>query len=71
MRANIPLTDDENAAVDDGQTALDQLLQRLADISTPAGPMPRQIGIPVTATLLPIIAVGKRSARNGASDAAS
>ena len=57
MLANIPLTDDERAAVDDGQAALDQLLERLTDVPTPAGPTPRQIGIPATATLLPIIDV--------------
>ncbi len=32
MLAAIPLTDDERAAVDDGQAALDSLLGRLADI---------------------------------------
>ena len=40
MLASIPLTDDERAAVDDGQAALDSLLGRLADIPTPAGPHP-------------------------------
>ena len=54
MLTSIALTDDERAAVDDGQTALDQLLARLADIPTPAGPIPRQLGIPATPTLLPI-----------------
>jgi hypothetical protein len=57
MLAAIPLTDDERAAVDDGQAALDQLLIRLTDVPTPAGPTPRQIGVPATATLLPIIEV--------------
>ena len=57
MLAAIPLTDDERAAVDDGQTALDQLLQRLADVPTPAGPTPRQLGVPAHARLLPIIDV--------------
>lgn len=57
MLASIPLTDDERAAVDDGQTALDQLLERLTDVPTPAGPTPRQIGVPPTATLLPVIEV--------------
>ncbi|MGW3028483.1 tyrosine-type recombinase/integrase [Streptomyces sp. NPDC001221] len=57
MLANIPLTDDERAAVDDGQAALDQLLERLTDVPTPAGPTPRQIGVPATATLLPIVDV--------------
>lgn len=57
MLASIPLTDDERAAVDDGHTALDQLLERLTDVPTPAGPTPRQIGVPSTATFLPIIDV--------------
>ncbi|MGA2830017.1 MAG: hypothetical protein ABSF03_28365 [Streptosporangiaceae bacterium] len=30
--------------VDDGQAALDKLLSQLADIPTPAGPTPRQLG---------------------------
>jgi hypothetical protein len=57
MLAAVPLTDDERAAVDDGHTALDQLLQRLADVPTPAGPTPRQIRAPATATVLPIVDV--------------
>jgi hypothetical protein len=57
MAASIPLTDDERAAVDDGHTALDRLLERLADVPTPAGPTPRQIGAPATATVLPIVQV--------------
>ena len=55
MAASIPLTEDERAAVDDGQAALDQLLNRLVDVPTPAGPTPREIGAPLGATLLPII----------------
>jgi hypothetical protein len=43
MLVAIPLTDDERAAVDDGQDALDKLLDRLADSPTPAGPTPRQL----------------------------
>ena len=35
MLVNIPLTDDEQAAVEDGEAALDQLLLRLADRSVP------------------------------------
>jgi integrase len=57
MLASIPLTDDERAAVDDGKVALDHLLERLIDTPTPAGTTPRQIGIPATATLLPIVHV--------------
>jgi hypothetical protein len=56
MLANISLTDEERAAVDDGQAALDQLLERLVDVPTPAGDTPREIGVPATATLLPIVA---------------
>jgi hypothetical protein len=44
MLVAIPLTDDERAAVDDGQAAMDKLLKRLADVATPAGPTPRQLG---------------------------
>jgi hypothetical protein len=55
MLASIPLTDDERAAIDDGQAALDSLLGRLADIPTPSGATPRQIGVPPGATQLPIV----------------
>ena len=65
MLANIPLTDDERAAVDDGQAALGQLLERLTDVPTPAGPTPRQIGTPATATLLPIVDVTTRPRQCG------
>jgi hypothetical protein len=57
MLAAIPLTDDERAAVDDGHAALDKLLSRLADVPTPAGPAPRQIGAPPAATMLPVAGV--------------
>jgi len=60
MLAAIPLTDDERAAVDDGQAALDKLLGQLADVPTPAGPTPRQIAVPAVATLLPIIDLRQR-----------
>ncbi|MFC7267035.1 tyrosine-type recombinase/integrase [Streptomyces lutosisoli] len=49
MLATIPLTDEEQAAVDDGQAALDRLLKSLADVPTPSGAPPRQ--------LLPVIEV--------------
>jgi integrase len=55
MLADIPLTDDERAAVEDGKTAVTALLDRLRDIPTPAGPTPREIGSPPTVTMLPII----------------
>jgi len=57
MLTAIPLTDDERAAVDDGQAALEKLLERLADMPTPAGPTPRELGDPPAAALLPIIEV--------------
>ncbi|TWP46095.1 tyrosine-type recombinase/integrase [Lentzea tibetensis] len=59
MLANIPLTDEEQLAVDDGQAALDQLLERLVDVPTPSGATPREIGVPATATLLPIVSVNQ------------
>ncbi|MEU7428745.1 hypothetical protein [Streptomyces sp. NPDC040750] len=63
MRAAIPLTEDERAAVEDGQAALDRLLDRLADIPTPAGPTPRQLDVPTNTTLLPIVNVRQGKAR--------
>ncbi|MFF7251180.1 hypothetical protein ACFZBU_45865 [Embleya sp. NPDC008237] len=47
----------EQAAVEDGQAALDRLLDRLADTPTPAGPTPRELDVPVTARLLPLVDV--------------
>ena len=43
MLATIPLTEEERAAVEDGEVALNQLLERLVDVPTPAGPTPRQL----------------------------
>jgi len=57
MTTAIPLTDDERAAVDDGQAAVDRLLAKLADTPTPAGPTPRQLAAPGTSKVLPVIAV--------------
>jgi hypothetical protein len=37
----IPLTEEERAAVEDGQIAVDRLLERLAAVPTPSGPTPR------------------------------
>jgi len=63
MAAEIPLTEEERAAVDDGQTALDRLLTGLADVPTPAGPTPRQLATPPGTTLLPIIELQPRRGR--------
>jgi hypothetical protein len=43
MLTAIPLTEGERAAVEDGAAAVKQLLDRLADMPTPAGPTPRKI----------------------------
>jgi hypothetical protein len=40
----IPLGEAERAAVEDGVTAYKNLLSKLTDVPTPAGPTPRQIG---------------------------
>lgn len=44
MLQEIPLTEDERAAVEDGVQAFDRLEAKLADVPTPAGPTPRQLG---------------------------
>ncbi|KQV16619.1 hypothetical protein [Kitasatospora sp. Root107] len=43
MLVSIPLTEYERAAVDDGQSALDRLLERLAEVATSAGPTPTEL----------------------------
>jgi hypothetical protein len=57
MLVGVPLTDDERAAADNDQAAVDRLIQRLADIATPAGPTPKQLragpGRPLPLTVLP------------------
>jgi hypothetical protein len=40
----IPLGEAEQAAVEDGLTAYESLLSKLADVPTPSGPTPRQLG---------------------------
>jgi hypothetical protein len=44
LRQEIPLNDSELAAVDDGVAAMEKLLKQLADVPTPAGPTPRELG---------------------------
>ena len=44
LKQEIPLTAEEAAAVDDGLQALERLCAQLADVPTPAGPTPRQLG---------------------------
>lgn len=43
MRQEIPLSDEEKAAVEDGLTALEKLCEKLLDVPTPAGPTPREL----------------------------
>lgn len=43
MLLEIPLADDEWAAVEEGEAAVDRLLERLIAVPTPAGPTPRQL----------------------------
>jgi hypothetical protein len=42
------LTDDEQAAVEDGAAAVDRLLNRLRDTPTPAGPTPQDLAAPAS-----------------------
>ncbi|HEU5428206.1 MAG TPA: hypothetical protein VFU74_15100, partial [Actinocrinis sp.] len=58
--ARLGSVDGERAAVDDGRAALDQLLRRLTDVPTPAGPTPRQLDIRAEVTLLPVIVVTQK-----------
>lgn len=44
MLQEIPLTDDEYAAVEDGVEAVEKLMHKLADTRTPSGQTPRQLG---------------------------
>ena len=43
LRQEIPLTDEELAAVNEGIRAYEHLLKKLADVATPAGPTPREL----------------------------
>jgi hypothetical protein len=62
MRLEIPLTDDERAAVEDGTTAVERLLERLADTPTPAGPTPRELHVP-SAAFIPRNTIAKSARR--------
>ena len=43
LRQEIPVSEEELAAINDGVDAVDRLLKLLADVATPAGPTPRQL----------------------------
>lgn len=61
MMAQIPLTDEERAAVEDGTAAVERLLERLTDVPTPAGPTPRQLAQP--ASFIPLATLGPSADR--------
>ena len=62
MKQELPLTDEEVAAVDDGLAALEALQQKLTDVPTPAGPTPRQLESANQATrFIPLQTVRVRS----------
>jgi hypothetical protein len=44
MLEQIDLTDDEREALEGDRDAVSALVQRLADIPTPAGPTPKELG---------------------------
>jgi hypothetical protein len=43
LQQDIPLTEVETNAVEDGVNAFEKLLAQLTDVPTPAGPTPRQL----------------------------
>ena len=55
MLVGIPLSDEERAAVEQGQAAFDKLLVQLADVPTPAGSAPRQFPPPPQLKRLPVL----------------
>jgi hypothetical protein len=62
MLAEIQLTDDERAAVTDGANAVDNLLERLVDMPTPAGPTPREMQ---QSNFIPINSLATRTSIGG------
>ena len=55
MKQEIPLQEEERAAVEDGLAAVEKLYERLTDVPTPAGPTPRELrsGTPRELPVLP------------------
>ena len=62
MLQEIPLSEEERAAVEDGVEAMEKLCQQLADIPTPAGPPPNQLltGSERTKTIIPLEKVPRK-----------
>jgi len=54
LKQEIPLTEAECAAIEDGLEAVERLCAKLADIPTPAGPTPHELGAAASRSL-PII----------------
>ncbi len=67
MKQDIPLSEEEQAAVDDGLVALEKLCEKLTDVPTPAGPTPRELNArgPRMLPMLPRVAEIERGSRNG------
>ncbi len=63
MKQEIPLTDEEVAAVDDGILLMEKLCQKLDDVPTPAGPTPRDLRSKRIREL-PILAIHQTSEGN-------
>jgi hypothetical protein len=57
LKQEIPLTDEEVEAVDDGLEALERLCMQLTDVPTPAGPTPRVLAS--GASFVPLASVGR------------
>jgi hypothetical protein len=62
MLQEIPLSEEERAAVEDGIAAMEHLCQQLADVPTPAGPTPNQLvmGKGELKTVIPIEKVRRK-----------
>ena len=56
MLVEIPLIDDERAAVDNDAGAVERLLHRLADVPTPTGPTPRMLSSSPVSVARPVVA---------------
>lgn len=58
----IPLSEEERAAVEDGIEAMEKLYERLGDVPTPAGPTPNQLltGSQETKTIIPLEKIRRR-----------
>jgi integrase len=64
MLQEIPLTEDERAAVEEGIEALEKLSAQLADVPTPAGPTPRQLeGKPGTTSFIAVQSVQRKPSK--------